>query len=127
MKMILFHVQPPYKSNLVNTLKRGTNVLGIKEKGKNSLKFWVTPRRVTDTDVQGVYILKSIDEDNNPHYMLITAMKLLEKKYENYDEALLITPLETIDPKYVKGLDEENVDVDDAVMNQYKDVFIKVQ
>lgn len=127
MKMILFHVQPPYKSNLVNTLTRGANVLGIKERGKNSLKFWVTPRRVTDTDVQGVYILKSIDEDNNPHYMLITAMKLLEKKYENYDEALLITPLETIDPKYVKGLDEENVDVDDAVMNQYKDVFIKVQ
>ena len=127
MKMILFHVQPPYESKLVKILIRGANVLGIKEKGKNSLKFWVTPRTVTDTDVQGVYILKSIDKDNNPHYILITAMKLLEKKYEDYDEALLITPLETIDSKYVRGLDEENVDVDDAVMNQYKNVFIKVQ
>lgn len=127
MKMILFHVQPPYKSNLVNTLTKGTNVLGIKERGKNSLKFWVTPRRVTDSDVQGVYILKSIDEDNSPHYMLITAMKLIEKEYEVYDEALLITPLEVIDSKYVIGLDEEYVDVDDIVMNQYKDVFIKVQ
>jgi len=127
MKMILFHLQPPYESKLVSILINGSNVLGIKEKGKNTLKFWVTSRTLTDTDVQGVYVLKSIDKDNNPHYMLITAMKLLEKKYENYDEALLITPLETIDPKYVKGLDEENVDVDDAVMNQYKDVFIKVQ
>ena len=127
MKMILFHVQPPYESKLVNILTRGTHVLGIKEKGKNSLKFWVTPRTVSDTDVQGVYVLKSIDEDNNPHYMLITAMKLIEKKYEDYDEALLITPLEEIDSKYVIGLDEENVDVDDIVMNQYKDVFIKVQ
>jgi hypothetical protein len=108
-------------------LTSGTNVLGIKEKGKNTLKFWVTSRSVTDTDVQGVYVLKSIDEDNNPHYMLITAMKLLEKKYKDYDEALHITPLETIDSKYVRGLDEENVDVDDIVMNQYKDVFIKVQ
>ncbi len=127
MKMILFHVQPPYKSKLVSMLTSGTNVLGIKEKGKNTLKFWVTSRTVTDTDVQGVYVLKSIDEDNNPHYMLMTAMKLLEKKYKDYDEALLITPLEKIDSKYVRGLDEENVDVDDIVMNQYKDVFIKVQ
>lgn len=127
MKMILFHVQPPYESKLVSMLTIGTNVLGIKERGKNTLKFWVISRTVTDTDVQGVYVLKSIDEDNNPHYMLITTMKLLEKKYKDYDEALLITPFETIDSKYVTGLDEENVDVDDMVMDKCKDMFIKVQ
>jgi hypothetical protein len=103
------------------------NVIGIQEKGKYTFKFWTTSRTVTDTDVQGVYVLKSIDKDNNPHYMLLTAMKLIEKEYENYDEALLITPLETIDPKYVKGSDEENADVDGIVMEKYKDVFIKVQ
>ena len=127
MNMILFHVEPPYESKLVSILTSGTNVLGINEKGKNTLKFWATSRTVTDTDVQGVYVLKSIDKDNNPHYMLITAMKLIEKKYEDYDEAILITPLEEIDSKYVIGLDEENVDVAGIVMDKYKDMFIKVQ
>ena len=127
MKLTLFHIQPPYESKLVSMLTSGTNVIGIQERRKYTLKFWTTSRTVTDTDVQGVYVLKSIDKDNNPHHMLITAMKLIEKKYEDYDEALLITPLEEIEARYVTTLDEESVDINDKVMDEYKDDFIKVQ
>lgn len=128
MQLTFFNMKPPYNSSLLNTLTNGINVIVIQELGAHTFKAWSTKREVIATDVQGIYILESIDKNNESHYLIISALDLLtEKKYDNYEQAYLITPLVEVDSKDVKVIDEYIVEVNDDAVGDYLNDFIKVK
>ncbi|MCZ7616355.1 MAG: hypothetical protein M5T52_23070 [Ignavibacteriaceae bacterium] len=120
MKIPILPFQLPYESEPVQYLIHTNNLIATVEKGSDTIKFYPTSRSVIEGgDVVRVHIVKFMDKNIKPHYLLVRQNRLFEDEYAHLDVALIVELLEEVDAKYVTETSKEEYEVDDKVMRKY--------
>jgi len=120
MKVPILPFQLPYESEPVQYLLHVDNLIATVEKGSDTIKFYPTSRSAVEgDDLVLVHIVKFMDKNNKPHYLLVKQNRLYGGEYAHLDVAVIVELLEEIDAKSVSETSKEEYEVDDEVMRKY--------
>ena len=120
MKVPILPFQLPYESKPVQHLIHTNNLIATVEKGSDAIKFYPTSRSVVEGgDLVLVHIVKFMDKNNKPHYLLVKQNRLYEDEYAHLDVAFIVELLEEVDAKFVTETSKDEYEVDDKVMGKY--------
>lgn len=120
MQVPILPFQLPYESEPVQYLLHVDNLIATVEKGSDMIKFYPTSTSVLGgQDFIRVHIVKFMDKNNKPHYLLVKQNRLYGGEFAHLDVAVIVELLEEVDAKLVTETSKEEYEVDDEVMRKY--------
>lgn len=113
-------VQPEYESAHIRALFNKESLLITQEKVDFSIYSQVITNSVYEgDDFVRVHMIKCMDKNMKPHYLLVANNRLFRAEYANLEAAFIMKLLKEVDAKYVVETSADDYEVDDSVMKEY--------